>query len=55
MKKLYSNENFPQNEHRGIVVCTVDADFAGLAQRIHEATQEQLETPRPLIRVSRPN
>ena len=43
-----------QHEHCGIIVCSVDADFVGLAQRIHEAIQKQLETSRPLIRVNRP-
>jgi hypothetical protein len=44
-----------QYEHCGIIVCTVDADFVGLAHRIHEAIQTQVETASPLIRVNRPN
>ncbi|KFD41704.1 hypothetical protein DK28_0206410 [Peptococcaceae bacterium SCADC1_2_3] len=43
-----------QREHCGIVACTVDPDFAGLAQRIHEAIDAHAQTSRPLIRVNRP-
>ncbi|RJP57065.1 MAG: hypothetical protein C4549_05745 [Deltaproteobacteria bacterium] len=43
-----------QREHCGIVACTVDPDFAGLAQRIHEAIEAHAQISRPLIRVNRP-
>ena len=43
-----------QREHCGIVVCTVDPDFAGLTQRIHEAIEANAQTLRPLIRVNLP-
>lgn len=42
-------------EHSGIVVCTIDPDFTGLARRIHDAIQEHAQTGRPLIRVDRPS
>jgi hypothetical protein len=44
-----------QKEHCGIIVCTVDPDFAGLAQRIHQAIEAHGQVSRPLIRVNRPN
>jgi len=53
-RKHFIHLHNQQHEHCGIVVCSVDADFAALAQRIHQAIQRQLETPRPLIRVNRP-
>jgi predicted nuclease of predicted toxin-antitoxin system len=37
-------------EHAGIVVCTVDADFSQLAQRIHAAVSDMKNQ---LIRVNR--
>ena len=43
-----------QREHHGIVVCTVDPDFVGLAQRIHAALEAQAAVSRPLIRINRP-
>ena len=41
-------------EHAGIIVCTFDVDYAGLAQRIHEALASQPATAGRLIRVNRP-
>jgi len=43
-----------QREHCGIVACTVEPDFAGLAQRIHEAIKAHAQISRSLIRVNRP-
>lgn len=43
-----------QREHCGIIACTVDPDFVGLAQRIHEAIEVHAQVSRPLIRVNRP-
>ncbi len=42
-------------DHSGIVVCTVDADFAGQAQRIHEAVIPYTELSGRLLRVNRPS
>jgi hypothetical protein len=39
--------------HSGIVVCCVDADCAGQAQRIHEAVSRYSELAGMLIRVNR--
>jgi hypothetical protein len=41
-------------EHSGIVACTFDADFQGLAQRIHEAVGSVPDLAGQLIRVNRP-
>jgi hypothetical protein len=43
-----------QREHCGIVACTPDGDFAGLAQRVHEAIEAYGQVARPLVRVNRP-
>jgi len=42
------------SNHKGIIVCSVDLDFKGLAQRIHQniATMESLDNQ--LIRINRP-
>ncbi len=41
------------HKHAGIVVCSLDVDFAGLAGRIHQAVQK-LELNGELIRINRP-
>ena len=40
--------------HAGIVVCTIDSDFAALAQRIHDSLGNQPQIAGQLIRVNRP-
>jgi hypothetical protein len=42
------------SKHSGIIVCTVDADYAALAGRIHSAVQETPEMKGQLIRVNHP-
>ena len=42
------------HDHLGIIACTVDADFIGLAHRIHQALEKPAEVSRLLIRVNRP-
>jgi hypothetical protein len=39
--------------HAGIIVCTFDADFAGQAERIHQAIRQQRALGGQLIRVNR--
>lgn len=41
-------------QHAGIIVCTVDPDFVGQAQRIHEAIAAENDLHGRLIRVNRP-
>lgn len=43
-----------QREHAGIIACTFDPDFEGLAHRIHEAIEEQVRLWGQLIRISHP-
>ena len=43
-----------QPHHAGIIVCTFDADFAGQAERIHQAVGAQSSLSGQLIRVNRP-
>jgi len=40
-------------QHAGIIVCTVDADFAGQAGRIHQAISAQTSLAGQLIRINR--
>jgi hypothetical protein len=40
-------------DHCGIVVCSVDADFAGQANRIHDAVSRHPNLTGVLIRVNR--
>jgi hypothetical protein len=44
-----------QPAHRGIIVCTEDADVAGQARRIHEAIGSLEALDGLLIRVNRPS
>lgn len=43
-----------QHQHCGIIACTVDLDFVGLARRIHTAIQAHEQISQPFIRVNRP-
>ena len=40
--------------HEGIVVCTFDLDYTGLAQRIHTAIIAESDMTGKLLRVNRP-
>lgn len=40
--------------HAGIVVCTLDLDFSGQAERIHTAVSSKPDLNAQLIRVNRP-
>lgn len=42
------------DEHGGIVVCTFDADFVALAERIHEVLEAHPDMTGRLVRVNRP-
>jgi hypothetical protein len=41
-------------QHAGIIVCTLDPDFVGQAERIHQALSAQTALSAQLIRVNRP-
>jgi hypothetical protein len=44
-----------QPDHAGIVACTCDPNFIGLAQRIHVAIEALAQFSGQLIRINRPN
>jgi hypothetical protein len=41
-------------DHAGIIVCSFDPDFSGLAQRIHDAINSKSQLSGELIRINRP-
>ena len=43
-----------QAKHSGIIVCTFDSDFIGLAHRIHQAIEAQAQLADQLVRINRP-
>ena len=43
-----------QPQHAGIIVCTLDPDFDGQAERIHKAIGAQVSLSGQLLRVNRP-
>lgn len=42
-------------DHAGIIVCTVDPDFAAQAQRIHAAIEQTPNLHGELMRINRPS
>lgn len=42
------------SQHAGIIVCTIDPDFSGQAERIHRAIAAASALPGQLLRVNRP-
>lgn len=42
-------------QHAGVIVCTVDPDFAGQAERIHKIIGAQASLRGQLLRVNRPS
>ena len=44
-----------QPDHAGIIVCTFDLDYPGLAQRIHYALKSESDLTGKLLRVNRPD
>lgn len=53
-RKHFRHLHAAQPEHAGIVVCSEDLDFAGLADRIHKAIEVQSELSNRLVLVYRP-
>lgn len=41
-------------QHAGIIACTLDTDFSGWTQRIHDAIESQGSLKDQLIRINRP-
>ena len=44
-----------QPQHTGIIVCTFDLDYSGLAKRIHDAIVTEQAIAGVLVRVNRPD
>lgn len=53
-RKHFLHLHGAQLNHAGIVVCTADLDFEGLADRIDAAIESQTQLSGQLIRVNRP-
>ena len=49
---IHLHDTYP--DHAGIIVCTVDLDFDGLARRIDATIQLHATLARQLIRINRP-
>jgi hypothetical protein len=41
-------------DHAGIIVCSFDSDFAGMAQRVHETIHTTPQLSGQLFRINRP-
>lgn len=54
-RKHFIQLHHRQPQHAGVIVCTLDLDFVGQAQRIHEAINASDDLAGELIRVNRPN
>jgi hypothetical protein len=54
-RKHFVRLHHTSRHHAGIVACTVDADFEGQAQRIHDAVAGVEELAGLLLRVNRPS
>lgn len=54
MNRKHFVQLYQQQPNCGIIVCTLDTDFIGLAQRIHAAILAQTRETHPLIRINRP-
>lgn len=53
-RKHFVQLHAKQPSHAGIVVCTLDPDFKGQAQRIHDAIESLPQLTGQLVRVNRP-
>ncbi|MBM4255084.1 MAG: hypothetical protein FJ147_04215 [Deltaproteobacteria bacterium] len=53
-RKHFKYLHAAQAEHAGIITCSEDLDFSGLADRIHKAIEEQPELSNRLIQAYRP-
>jgi hypothetical protein len=54
-RKHFIRLHSQQPQHFGIVVCTFDLDYSGLAQRVHAAISAEPDMSGKLLRVNRPN
>ncbi len=54
-RKHFIRLHHENSDHAGIVVCTVNANFEALAERIHAALDAASDMTGQLVRVNRPN
>lgn len=54
-RKHFKRLHYQNSDHAGIVICTYDPDFQGLAQRIHQALAMVSSPTGQLMQVNRPN
>lgn len=54
-RRHFINLHRENPQHAGIIVCTVDPDFTGQAERIHKVINEQSSLKGQLVRVNRPS
>jgi predicted nuclease of predicted toxin-antitoxin system len=54
-RRHFGRLHLQNSQHSGIVTCTEDADFDGLALRIHLAIEEAKNLDNQLIKIYRPN
>ena len=53
-RKHFKHLHTAQPNHAGIIVCSEDLDFTGLADRIHQAIEAQPDLSNRLIQIYRP-
>ncbi|HUN07803.1 MAG TPA: DUF5615 family PIN-like protein [Aggregatilineales bacterium] len=53
-RKHFIHLHNEDSNHAGIIICTVDTDFAALVERIDEALNQYTSVSGQLIRVNRP-
>lgn len=53
-RKHFKYPHANQPEHAGILVCSEDLDFSGLADRIHQAIEAQPDLSDRLVQIYRP-
>lgn len=54
-RKHFIRLHVERPDHAGIIVCTVDADFEALAQRIHVVLETNEKLDGQLVRINRPS
>lgn len=53
-RKHFIRLHHAKSDHSGIIVCTFDPDFVGLANRIHNTIESQSSLAGQLFRINRP-
>lgn len=53
-RRHFHREHKTSSDHAGIITCTVDADYQGLANRVHARLQATPELKGQLVKVTKP-